>query len=136
MVAPLFGVEVAQDREALEAVVPVTLNEPGAVGAVATETVVVAVEVPLLLTAVRAERVVVDRAGVAVLLPVTVPIAGLMDREVALATVQLKVEVPFRATRVGDAVKEEMVGDRPLWVIPEATVEGAEMLPTLSWAVT
>jgi hypothetical protein len=53
MVAPLFGVEVAQDKEALEAVVPVTLNEPGAVGAVATETVAVAVEVPLLLTAVR-----------------------------------------------------------------------------------
>ena len=77
-----------------------------------------------------------DRAGVVVLLPVTVPIAGLMDREVALATVQLSVEVPFKATTVGEAVKEEMVGDRPLWVIPEATVEEAEMLPTLSWAVT
>jgi hypothetical protein len=53
MVAPLLGVEAAQDRDVVEAVVPVTLSEPGAVGAVATETVVVAVEVPLLLTAVR-----------------------------------------------------------------------------------
>ena len=54
-----------------------------------------------------------DRAGVVVLLPVTVPIAGLMDSEVALATVQLKVEVPFRATRLGEAAKEEMVGTDP-----------------------
>ena len=77
-----------------------------------------------------------DRAGVVVLLPVTVPIAGLMDREVALATVQLKVEVPLRATRLGEAVKEEMVGRTPLWVVPDAVVEEAEMLPTLSWAVT
>ena len=77
-----------------------------------------------------------DRAGVVVLLPVTVPIAGLMDREVALATVQLSVEVPFKATTVGEAVKEEMVGTRPLKVVPEAVVEEAELLPTLSWAVT
>ena len=49
----MFGVEVAQDRETLEAAVPVTLSEPGAVGAVATEIVVVAVEVPLTFTAVR-----------------------------------------------------------------------------------
>ena len=49
----MLGVDDAQDREVVEAVVPVTLNEPGAVGAVATETVVVAVVVPLLLTAVK-----------------------------------------------------------------------------------
>ena len=48
-----MGVEADQDREVVEAVVPVTLNEPGAVGAVATETVVVAVVVPLEFTAVR-----------------------------------------------------------------------------------
>ena len=77
-----------------------------------------------------------DRAGVVVLLPVTVPIAGLMDKDVALATVQLKVEVPLRATMLGEAEKEEMVGERPLWVVPEAMVEEAELLPTLSWAVT
>jgi hypothetical protein len=53
MVAPLFGVEADQDREVVEAVVPVTLSEPGAVGVVATETVLVAVVVPLPLTAVR-----------------------------------------------------------------------------------
>ena len=78
----------------------------------------------------------VDRAGVVVLLPVTVPIVGLMDREVALATVQLKVEVPLRATMVGEAVNEEMVGGRALRVVPEAMVEEAELLPTLSLAVT
>ena len=132
----MFGVEADQDRDVVEAVVPVTLNEPGAVGAVATFTVVVAVEVPLLFTAVRVYTVVVDRVGVVVLLPVTVPIVGLMDREVALATVQVKVEVPFRATMPGEAVKEEMVGRTPLWVVPDAVVEEAETLPTLSWAVT
>ena len=79
---------------------------------------------------------VVDRAGVVVELPVTVPIAGLMDREVALATVQLRVEVPFKATTEGEAEKEEMVGASPLRVVPEAVVEEAELLPTLSWAVT
>jgi hypothetical protein len=52
----------------------------------------------------------VDRAGVVVLEPVTVPMVGLMDREVALATVQDRVEVPFKATTEGEAVKEEMTG--------------------------
>ena len=77
-----------------------------------------------------------DRAGVVVLEPVTVPMVGLMDREVALLVTQLSVEVPFRATTEGEAEKEEMVGERPLRVVPEAVVEEAEMLPTLSWAVT
>jgi hypothetical protein len=81
--------------------------------------------------------VVVDRAGVVVLVPVTVPILGLMDREVALATVQLSVDVPFKATTVGEAVNKEMVGEEePLRVVPDAVVEEAELLPTLSWAVT
>jgi hypothetical protein len=106
----LFGVEADQDRDVVEAVVPVTLGEPGAVGAVATKTIVVAVEVPFAFVAVSVYRVVVDRAGVVVLVPVTVPILGLMDREVALATVQLSVDVPFKATTVGEAVNEEMVG--------------------------
>src|ERR1035441_344402 len=113
MVAPLFGDEADQDREVVEAVVPVMLSDPGVVGAVATETVMVAVVVPLPFTAVKVYRVVVERAGVVVLLPVTVPILGLMDREVALATVQLSVEVPFRATTAGEAVNEEMVGRVP-----------------------
>src|ERR1035441_6515052 len=136
MVAPLFGDEADQDREGVEAVVPVMLSDPGVVGAVATETVMVAVVVPLPFTAVKVYRVVVERAGVVVLLPVTVPILGLMDREVALATVQLSVEVPFRATTAGEAVNEEMVGEeRPLRVVPDAVVEEAELLPTLSLAV-
>jgi hypothetical protein len=54
--------------------------------------------------------VVVDRAGVEVELPVTVPIVGLMERDVALVTLQLRVEVPFNATTPGEAEKEEMVG--------------------------
>src|ERR1035441_1363903 len=133
MVAPLFGDEADQDREVVEAVVPVMLSDPGVVGAVATETVMVAVVVPLPFTAVKVYRVVVERAGVVVLLPVTVPILGLMDREVALATVQLSVEVPFRATTAGEAVNEEMVGEeRPLRVVPDAVVEEAELSPTLS----
>src|ERR1035437_925570 len=80
MVAPLFGDEADQDREVVEAVVPVMLSDPGVVGAVATETVMVAVVVPLPFTAVKVYRVVVERAGVVVLLPVTVPILGLMGK--------------------------------------------------------
>src|ERR1039458_9691441 len=63
MVAPLFGDEADQDREVVEAVVPVMLSDPGVVGAVATETVMVAVVVPLPFTAVKVYRVVVERAG-------------------------------------------------------------------------
>jgi hypothetical protein len=75
-----------------------------------TVTVVVAVVVPLPLTAVRVYRVVVERAGVVVLVPVTVPIPGLMEVELALETLKLRVEVPFRATTLGEAEKEEMAG--------------------------
>jgi uncharacterized protein (UPF0212 family) len=65
-----------------------------------------------------------------------VPIVGLMERDVALVTLQLRVEVPFNATTPGEAEKEEMVGGRVLRVVPEAVVEDAEVLPTLSLAVT
>jgi hypothetical protein len=52
-------------------------------------------------------------AGVVVLVPVTVPIVGLMEVVLAFVTLQLRVEVPFVATVVGEAAKEEMVGDDP-----------------------
>ena len=52
MVAPLFGVELAHERDAVLAPSEETEKDPGAVGAVVTETVVVAVEVPAPLVAV------------------------------------------------------------------------------------
>ena len=108
---PPLSVLAVQDRLIWEEEVEVAERLVGTVGGVAsTVTVVVAVVVPLLLTAVKVYRVVVDRAGVVVLLPVTVPIVGLTDREVAPEVVQLKAEMPFKATTVGEAEKEEMVG--------------------------
>ena len=76
----------------------------------------------------------VASAGVVVLVPVTVPIVGLMESEVAPETVQLKVEVPFTATTFGDALKAVMEGVTPESVVADASVEDAETLPTLSCA--
>ena len=70
------------------------------------------------------------------LVPVTAPITGLIEREVAPETVQLKVEVPFGAMGFGEAEKAVMEGVTPLSVVPDALVEDAETLPTLSCAVT
>jgi hypothetical protein len=53
MVAPLFGVLDAQERDAVEPVVVTTVRLPGAVGALATVTIAVAVDVPLPFVAVR-----------------------------------------------------------------------------------
>ena len=78
----------------------------------------------------------VERAGVVVLVPVTVPIVGLIEMELAELTFQLKVEVPFGRTLAGDAEKEEMAGRALESVAPEAIVDDAETLPTLSFAVT
>jgi hypothetical protein len=61
---------------------------------------------------------------------------GLIESDVAPETVQLKVEVPFRATEFGDALKAVMEGVMPESVVAEALVEDAETLPTLSVAVT
>ena len=52
MAAPLLGVELAHERERVEVVGLPTVKEPGAVGAVATETEVVAVVVPFAFVAV------------------------------------------------------------------------------------
>jgi hypothetical protein len=53
IVAPLFGVDDAQARDAVEVPMFETLGEPGAVGAVATCTLVVAVLVPFAFVAVK-----------------------------------------------------------------------------------
>ena len=53
MVAQLFGVELAHERASVEVVGLPTVNDPGAVGAVATLTLVVAVEVPFAFVAVK-----------------------------------------------------------------------------------
>jgi hypothetical protein len=52
MLAPLFGVELAHESERVEVVGLPTVNDPGAVGAVATVTEVVAVLVPFAFAAV------------------------------------------------------------------------------------
>jgi hypothetical protein len=78
----------------------------------------------------------VESAGVPVLVPVTVSMVGLIESDVAPETVQLKVEVPFRATGFGEAEKAVMEGVMPESVVAEALVEDAETLPTLSVAVT
>ena len=70
------------------------------------------------------------------LVPVTVSMVGLIESDVAPETVQLKVEVPFRATGFGEAEKAVMEGVMPESVVADALVEDAEMLPTLSCAVT
>jgi hypothetical protein len=80
--------------------------------------------------------VVDDNAGVVVLVPVTALMPWSIESNVAPETVQLKVEVPFKATTVGDAEKAVMEGVTPESVVAEALVEDAETLPTLSCAVT
>ena len=110
----MSGVELVHARERVEVVGLPTEKAPGAVGAVATITLVVAVLVPFAFVAVRVKTVEVESAGVPVLVPMTVPIAGLIDSEVAPVSVQLKVEVPFGATVCGEAEKEAIVGGKGL----------------------
>src|ERR1017187_10076809 len=129
MVAPLFGVELAHERASVEVEGLPTVNDPGAVGAVATVTEVVAVDVPFVFVAVRVKMVEVENGPVVVLVPVTVPIVGLIESDVAPETVQLKVEVPFRATEFGDALKAVMEGVMPESVVADALVDEAETLP-------
>jgi hypothetical protein len=54
--------------------------------------------------------VVVESAGVETDVPVTVPMMGLIESDVAFVTFHERVLVPAEATMVGDAEKEEMVG--------------------------
>ena len=106
----MFGVELAHARDRVEVEGLPTVKLPGAVGAVATWILVVAVEVPFVFVAVRVKMVEVESAGVVALVPVTVPIVGLMESEVAPVTLQLKVEVPAEATTFGEPEKAVMDG--------------------------
>ena len=132
MVAPVFGGELAHERASVEVEGLPTVNDPGAVGAVATVTEVVAVDVPFVFVAVRVKMVEVASAGVPVLVPVTVPITGLIESEVAPETVQLKVEVPFGATTFGDALKAVMEGAGPITLLIFTVMKAVEVLFTAS----
>lgn len=122
----------------VEVVILVRVGAPGTVGAVAsTVTVVVAVLVPLLFVAVIVYVMV--EVGFTVVDPMRVEVEnppGVIVTLEAFVMFQESVEVPAEATTAGDALNELIVGLMPETVIPEASVEDAEMLPTLSCAVT
>jgi hypothetical protein len=61
--------------------------------------------------------VVVEVAGVVVLVPETAPITGLIESEVAPVAVQLRVVVPFGAMGFGDALKAVTEGGDPLFTV-------------------
>ena len=137
MVAPLFGVDVTHEREAVDVVIELIENDPGAVGAVATDTEVVAVLVPFGFVAVMVYIVV--EVGLTVVEPIKVDVEnapGVIATDDAFAIFQLNVDVPAETTIVGDAEKEETEGSRLDCVVPLAMLDEAEMLPTLSCAVT
>jgi hypothetical protein len=108
-----LGTLLVQLNERVEVVAEPTERLPGAVGAVGTFTVVVAVLVPLLFVAIRVYTVVevgctaVDPEEVDVL-----KLPGVIDIWVIVpVALQLNVDVAPEATIVGEAVKEEIVGD-------------------------
>jgi len=115
MVAPLFGVLDVQESGRVEVVGLPTAKLPGAVGAVATFTVVVAVTLPFGLVAVMVYIVVlvgftfVDPMRVLVL-----KLPGVIATEEAFVIFQERALVPAEATTVGDAEKEEMEGTVPV----------------------
>jgi len=130
-------VEVGVDQESAAVVFPgTTVRDWGDEGTVAIATEVVAVEVPFAFVAVRVYIVEVESVGVVVEVPVTVPIVGLIESDVAPLTLQESVEVPFKTTAGGDALNEEIEGTIPVSVVDDAILEDAETLPTLSCAVT
>ena len=133
----MFGVLLVHASARVEVVGLVTVRDPGALGAVATVTVVVRVVVPFAFVAVNVYVVV--EVGFTVVDPMRVEVEkepGVIARDVALVTFQDSVDVPAEATIVGDAVKEEMVGVMPESVVDEARLEEAETFPTLSCAET
>ena len=110
-----MGVELAHARERVEVVGLPTVKLPGAVGAVATATLVVAVLVPFAFVAVRVYIVVevgftvIELEAVDVLKP-----PGLMAMFVIVPVAfQLRTEAEPLATTVGEAVKEAMEGGAP-----------------------
>jgi hypothetical protein len=128
-------VELVHERESVEVVGLPTEKLPGAVGAVATDTDVVAVVVPFAFVAVIVYIVVevgftdVDPMRVLVLKP-----PGVIATDEAFVMFQESVDVPAEATSVGDAEKEEMVGALPalLTVIEMAVL--VPVFPVASYA--
>ena len=136
IVAPLFGVELVQESAEVDVVILLIENDPGAVGAVATLIVVVAVVTPFKFVAVMVYIVV--EVGLTVVEPMSVDVEnepGVMATDDAFVIFQLKVDVPAEATRVEEAEKEEMTGGLFARVVPDATVDDGEIFPTLSCAV-
>jgi|ERR1017187_1702189 hypothetical protein len=118
MVAPLFGVELAQESDAVLVPIEETVREPGAVGGVATEIVVVAVLVPLLFVAVSVYVIV--EAGFTAKRPMSVLVLkfpGVIATDDAFVTLKESVLDPAEATMLDEAVKEEMEGGP--WVGPD-----------------
>ena len=136
MVAPLFGVLDVQESGRVEVVGLPTAKLPGAVGAVATFTVVVAVTLPFGLVAVMVYIVVlvgftfVDPMRVLVL-----KLPGVIATEEAFVIFQERALVPAEATTVGDAEKEEMVG-RVLFGITLFEAEELDEFPAIFVAFT
>jgi hypothetical protein len=137
MVAPLFGVELAHASESVEVEGDETVNDPGAVGAVATCTLVVAVLVPFAFVAVRVKTVV--EVGFTEVDPMRVDVLkepGLTVTEEAFVMFQESVLVPAEATTPGEAVNAVIEGVMPESVVADALVDDAEIFPTLSCAST
>jgi hypothetical protein len=59
-----------------------------------------------------------------------------MTTEEAFVMFQLRVEVPAERTKEEEAEKEETDGKAEFCVVPEAMLDDAEILPTLSCPVT
>jgi hypothetical protein len=115
-------VELVQERESVEVVGLPTEKDPGAVGAVATDTDVVAVVVPFAFVAVRV-KIVVD-VGFTANDPMRVLVLkppGVIATDEALVIFHESVDVPAEATSVGDAEKEEIPGKVLNCLDPTAT---------------
>ena len=63
-------------------------------------------------------------------------VPGVIATELAFVMFQESVLVPAAATTPGEAVNDVIEGRTPDKVVPDAFVDEAETLPTLSWAVT
>jgi hypothetical protein len=107
----LLGVLDVHKRESVEVVGLPTENDPGAVGAVATDTDVVNVDVPLKLVAVIVYTVV--DVGFTVIDPMRVDVEklpGVMATDEAFVIFHESVDAPAETTTAGDAENIEIPG--------------------------
>jgi hypothetical protein len=97
---------------------------------------VVAILVPFAFVAVIVYIVVevgftdVDPMRVLVLKP-----PGVIATDEAFVMLHESVEVPAEATMLGDELNDDTEGKSPFVVVPDETVDDAEVLPTLSLEV-